>query len=254
MIPCFIIASYYVRSHKTYIKTYVDRINKFYTDSFVIIVDNGSKYIEDVEDMLKEYTNDTIVKHNLECRFEIGAYKCGINYLKDNNLLDKYEYVVFSQDTFVINRYFDFNILAKTNTVATSFNHLGGLTDMNTNRTVMDVFDKLNITDKYDGKNINLTWCNSFILHKNNILPFYEIVKDIVVLERFGHCGSVQTERYLSGIMYYLNNYKSQSICGNVKSPDILGYDCWNVDIENNSLPHYFVKEVQQKTEKTVDE
>ena len=40
----------------------------------------------------------------------------------------------------------------------------------NTNRAVMDMFDKLNITDKYDGININLTWCCSFILHKNPII------------------------------------------------------------------------------------
>tara|TARA_Y100000816_G_C25978885_1_gene511014 strand:- start:604 stop:960 length:357 start_codon:yes stop_codon:yes gene_type:complete len=118
----------------------------------------------------------------------------------------------------------------------------------------MNIFEKLNVVDKYDGININLTWCNSFILHKNNILPFYDIVKDIVVVERYGYCGAVHTERYLSGIMYYLNNYKNISICGDCQSPDVLGYDCWDVDIENNSLSHYFVKDVQQKTEKTVDE
>jgi hypothetical protein len=35
---------------------------------------------------------------------------------------------------------------------------------------------------------------------------------------------------------------------------NILGYACWNVDIENDNLPHFFVKTLQQKTENTKDE
>lgn len=66
--------------------------------------------------------------------------------------------------------------------------------------------------------------------------------------------GSVQSERYLSGILYYLNNYKYESICGEIETPETLGYDCWTVDLVNDNLSNYFVKKVQQKTENTIDE
>ena len=39
-----------------------------------------------------------------------------------------------------------------------------------------------------------------------------------------------------------------------MSTPLILGYDCWNVNIENNNLSNYFIKTVQQKNESTIDE
>lgn len=75
------------------------------------------------------------------------------------------------------------------------------------------------------------------------------IAKDEVIIGSFH--DSVQSERYLSAICYYLNNNNYVSLCGDACNKNILGYDCWNVDIENDKLNNFFVKRVQQKTEHT---
>jgi hypothetical protein len=83
-------------------------------------------------------------------------------------------------------------------------------------------------------------------------MSYYNIVKDIVVTSRFD--GSIQSERFLSNILYYLNNNKYISICGDIDTIGSLGYDCWTVDIENSQVNNYFIKKVQQKNESTRDE
>ena len=71
-------------------------------------------------------------------------------------------------------------------------------------------------------------------------------VRDIVITSR--QKGSIQSERYLSGILYYLNNYKSVSLCGNFINND---YDFLKIDIEKDSSKSYFVKRSQDKNENT---
>ena len=104
--------------------------------------------------------------------------------------------------------------------------------------------------EDYDGYKFNMAWCNSFILNRSVVDRFYDIVKDEKPSGRYK--GSVQSERYLSAILYYLNNKRYISICGDASDKTKLGYDCWEVNIESNGLAHSFVKEVQQKHEKTI--
>ena len=111
------------------------------------------------------------------------------------------------------------------------------------------VLSKFDLYDAYDGVNFTLCWCNSFVLDSKRVIDFYEMVKEERIHGRFQ--GSVQSERYLAGMLYLLNNNNFQSICGDAITPEVLGYDCWNVDIESVNLPHAFVKEVQQKREDT---
>ena len=77
-------------------------------------------------------------------------------------------------------------------------------------------------------------------------------MKDIVVTSR--QTGSTQSERFLSNILYHLNNNKYISICGDIDTVSSLKYDCWKVDIESSNVDNYFVKRVQQKNETTPDE
>ena len=68
----------------------------------ILIVDNNSPYLEDIENILKKYINLKIIINNSKCKFEIGAYNEGIRYIQNNNLLNNYEYFIFSQDNFVL--------------------------------------------------------------------------------------------------------------------------------------------------------
>jgi len=247
----FIIAVKYYKTYKNYINLYIDNINKFYEDSLIILVDNNSKYIDDVKCLIKDYTNVKLLNNDLTCKFELGAYNKGIQYVLSNNIC--YDYIIFSQDTFVSNKKYDFNKLKENNNYAVSFNHC--LTDyanifvyMN-DKINIDILNKIGLYN--DKTSYSICWCNSFVLHNTKVQEYYDIVKDIVITRRFN--GSVQSERFLSNILYLLNNRKHDSLCGLMDTCDILGYECWTVDIENNNLPHFFVKTVQQKTEKTLD-
>jgi hypothetical protein len=81
---CFIISCKYNRNYITYIKYYVDNIIKYYTNYLIIIIDNNSIYIDELIKLFNflNYKNIVILTNNIECKFEIGAYKMGIIYLK----------------------------------------------------------------------------------------------------------------------------------------------------------------------------
>jgi hypothetical protein len=97
---------------------------------------------------------------------------------------------------------------------------------------------------------LTLCWCCSFILNKLKVTDFLNVTKDIIITNRI---ESSCSERYLSGILYYLNDYIMDSIDGDIELHN-LKYDCWNVNlIEDNISERFFVKKVQQKTENTAD-
>jgi len=251
---CFIIAHKYSIKFKSYIKYYVDNIQKFYKDSFILIVDNNSNNIENILNIFNNYNNLKIIINNSNAKFELGAYNEGIRYILTNNLLNKYEYFVFSQDNYVLKNKFDVKKeLIDKNILACSFSKIekkdGTPFEYNylrTNPYCVYIFNKINCLDKIT--EFGIAWCSSFILHKSKINDYYNIVKDIVV--KGNHEGRCAGERFLSGICYYLNNNKYVSL-GNENSvnPEILGYDVWTVDIVNDNLSNYFVKKVQQKVD-----
>jgi len=249
----FIIAVKYYRTYHSYIKYYVDNIQKIYKNSFILLVDNNSKYIIDIVTLLKEYNNLKIITNDSNSKFEIGAYNEGIRYILKNNMLDTYDYFVFSQDNFVLKKYFDFNNLKNNNVVACSFNRWDNYVnkfECDSHPANIEVLNKIGLYNK--AESYNLCWGNSFILHNSKIEAYYNIVKDIVVTSRQN--GSTQSERFLSNILYHLNNNKYISICGDIDTISSLGYDCWNVDIENSNVDNFFVKKIQQKNETTLDE
>lgn len=242
---CFVIALKYYRTHESFIKYYVDNIQRLYKNSFIIIVDNNSTYINDIKQMFIKYTNLIIITNNTICKFEIGAYKVGINYLISNNLIDNYNYYIFTQDNFILKNKYDFNILSNNNTVAcpiVSFNALHtGHWDKPITRQVLTSLNLQNSLEK-----LTFCWCSSFILEKSRLIPFLNITQNIVITIRH---QSESGERYLSGILYYLNNHIHADIDGDM---DDLCYDCWKVDLYHN-IDHYFVKRIQQKNEHTRD-
>jgi hypothetical protein len=244
----FVIAHRYYRQYKSYIKYYVDNIQQFYgDDSFILIVDNNSKHLHDIREMFKEYTNIEIIVNDTICKFEIGAYKKGIEYIFEKKRLPDFDYYAFTQDNFVLKHRFDFNTLKEKNTMACSLN-FSVHTDKCYDKYI-PLLQKMHIEDALP--HMNLCWCSSFILHQSRVMIFYDLTKDLVLTTRF---DSEDGERYLSAILYKLNNHVVDSIDGEIVPCELLTYDCWKVDVINDDIPQrYFVKTVQQKTEWTPD-
>ena len=121
---CFIISCKYNRNYINFIKYCIDNIIKYYTNYLIIIVDNNSIYINDLISLfnLLNYKNIIILINSNECKFEIGAYNFGIVYLIQNNLIDKYDYFIFTQDNFVLKNKYDFNIFKNNNIFAAGIN------------------------------------------------------------------------------------------------------------------------------------
>jgi len=108
--------------------------------------------------------------------------------------------------------------------------------------------EKLQMNNNWD--KVNFCWCSSFVVANNKILQLYEYLKQIVVTCRWESCAG---ERYLARILWELNEHKDcGDIDGSASDLSLRHYDTWNVDITAPATS-FFVKEVQQKNENTVD-
>ncbi len=241
---CFIISHRYYRNYPSFIELYIQNIKKYYTNHLILIVDNNSKYFLDIKEKLNNYDNIIYLVNESECKFEIGAYKYGINYLINNNLIDNYDYYICSQDNFVLINKYDFNILINNNVLACPIN--GYYADGGIYPIFEEVLKSINLYDNLD--KLDFCWCNSLVLHKSKLVQFNNYVKNIVITIRL---QSEASERYLSRILYELNNHKHFNIDGDIRK---LKYDCWKVDLYNPLCDHFFIKRVQQKTERTLDD
>ena len=200
---CFIISHKYYRQYESYIQYYVDNIQKYYKNSLTIIVDNNSMYINDIKEQLKDYTNVVILSNDSECKFEIGAYKVGIHYLIENNLVNEYDFCIFTQDNFILTNKYNFSLLKQDNVTACSIGIGGncyhnGLMNVEESQSILKKLTLQNDVDK-----IGLCWCNSFILDNSKILEFMNILRDIVITIRR---QSEYSERYLAAILFFLND------------------------------------------------
>jgi len=241
---CFVIAQKYNRNYISYIQYYIDNIQKFYPGSLCIIVDNNSRDVNDIIIKLKEYKNVIIISNETKCKFELGAYKVGISYLITNNLIDKYDYTIFSQDTFVLINKFNFDELRQQNITACSLinTNPGQYVEQLDTVESQIILKKINLIGSE--KKISLCYANSFILHNSKIEEFLNITKDNILLVKE---ESVISERYQGAILYYLNGYKNNGITNH----NNLTYDPCFIDPFNCINKEYFIKIGQFKTEIT---
>ena len=247
---CFVIANKYYRNYPSYIQHYVDNIQKYYNNSLCIIVDNNSKYISDIIDKLKDYKNVIILENNSLCKFELGAYKIGIKYLIQNNLIENYEYFVFSQDTFVLKNKFNFNTFKEHNVVACPIiiGPVGHHIEMLSAPQSQIVLKRLNLHNSID--KIAFCWANTFILHKSKLTAFVDITNDIIITKKI---ETEWCERYIAAILYYLNNYINCSLNTILNILYTPSYNCHTVDIYDEHLSEYFVKKIHFKSELTTE-
>ena len=248
---CFVISHKYYRNYKSFIQYYVDNIKKFYPDSFILIVDNNSENLEDIKNILKNYENLEIIVNDSKSKFEIGAYKEGIKYIRKNTDLRKnYGYYIFSQDNFILKNKFDIKKeLTYKNIFACAVNHMYCNSKKENDKYFYNalknekiskyILKKLNIYNEI--KNFNLCWCSTFILHHSRIKKFHKIIKKIIIEKKQ---ESIDGERYLSGLLYYLNNNKHNSLCGNFIYND---YNWLDTNISCNKSKSFFVKVTQSK-------
>ena len=256
---CFIISCKYNRNYITYIKYYVDNIIKFYTNYLIIIVDNNSIYIDEVINLFNflNYKNIIILTNNIECKFEIGAYKMGILYILKNNLLNNYDYYIFTQDNFVLKNKYNFNILKNNNIYAAAINvgnypyeyNEEGLNIIIHSNNILKEINLFNNLDKV----MEECFCHSFILHNSKIIIFYNYIKNIIIINRI---KSISTEYYLPRMLYELNNHNNFYIDGFSHNFNINGdprfYDL-NAKQINDNIFSYFEKKLQHKREFTDD-
>ena len=256
---CFVIASRYIRGYPTYIKTYVDNINTFYKDSFILIVDNNSPQFE--EDIHFDCTNVKVVTNTSECKFELGAYKFGVGYLLENNIVNSYEYFVFTQDTFVLTNCYDFNNLLENNVMACplvgssegkfaeDFTYgmrcYYGVTDYFLIQHIICNLNLIGVIHK-----LSFCFANSFVLNKVKLTDFLELTKNIKIVCKI---QSEFSERYLTGILYVLNNYMNASI-EKIKVDEIthlITLITTSSRTNNDISFDYFTKYIHNKTELT---
>lgn len=243
---CFVIACKYVRGYESYLPYYIANINNFYPNSLIVLVDNNSHYFEDIKVKLQKYDNIIYLVNNITCKYEQGAYHVGARYLLDNNITD-YDYIIFSQDTYVLKNKYDFNILINENITAAAF-HAGLDIDavkqeMYYIEPVQSVLRSLNLQHSID----KLAMCmwNSFVLHQSKLAEYYSLIRNIVTLTKH---ESGCTERYMSPILYHLNNNRIYQL-------DAI-YPPYNIFTDNPfiiDVPLCFVKRIQFKDEFTVD-
>lgn len=251
----FIIAHKYFRGYESYLKYYIENILNYYPSSLILVVDNNSTYKEDIFNTIHPNENIKFIDNDIECKFELGAYQVGIKYLKDNNLIDKYDYFICTQDNFILKNKLDFNVLIENNITACPINSY--IADGEYGELCRVVLSRIGLYDNLD--KMTFCWCSSFIISTKKIEQLYEYLKTIVITVRPESCAS---ERYLARILWELNEYKNYDIDGDIRflGPIWNGnhnqtykYDCITVDPYNNDIKSFFVKRVQQKTENTRD-
>ena len=244
---CFIIAHKYSRNCPSYIKITVDNIQKFYPESFIVIVDNNSTNIEDIYRLFLNYSNLNLVINDSNSKYELGAYIRGLNWLIEKNFLD-YDYYMFLQDTLVFMKKYDFNILENNNIKATpiiffTFNEGCGIEYLREQQRT--ILEPLNLFNEFD--NMVCCWGSNFIIHKDKFMKLHGYIKDVVLTTKI---DSEASERYMGRIIYELNNRNENfSIDGNMceycSKTDLY---CINLNYANNNV--HFQKKLQHMYDK----
>jgi hypothetical protein len=181
----------------------------------------------------------------------------GVLYLLKNNLINNYDYYIFTQDTFVLKNKYHFNIFKNNNIFAAAIN----VSDLprqfvddhlNYYITSQNILKKINLYDNLD-KIKELCYCSCFVLHKTKIKSFYNYIKNIIITNK---TESIMCEFLFTRILYELNNHNNFYIDGFSHSfnldRDPKDYDRAAQHI-NNDIFSYFEKKIQGKANDTID-
>ena len=238
----FIIAQKYYRNYPSYIEYYINNIQTYYPNSLVIVVDNNSTHKDDIFSVIKDKNNIILLENNIECKFEIGAYRVAMEYMSNKKIIDEYDYFIFTQDNFILKNKFNFNVLKEKNVTSCPLVSLPN--DWEFWQICEQVLNKLDLNNRLH--ETRLCWCSSFILEKNNVTRMLDFFKNITIIDRV---GSMASERYLGRLLWELNNHSHFDIDGDVNN---LSYYCHTVDAYSE-INNFFCKISQQKNERTLE-
>lgn len=247
---CFIIAHKYFRGYESYLKHYIENIQKLYPEALTVVVDNNSKYPEDIFGPLRHLDRVTFLKNDYDGKFELGAYKVGLQYIIDNGLTDQYSYYICTQENFVLKNEFDFGSLVEKKTYALPINSMWAGGDAYARDVGDGVLNSIGLsTENWD--KADFCWCSSFIVASQKIKTLYEYLSKIVQTTRH---ESEAAERYLGVILWELNERRPcGDIDGSCKDLHERYYDCWNPNMYQE-VKSVFRKRVMQRNEHTRDQ
>lgn len=248
---CFIIAHKYFREYPTYIQIYVDNIFKFYSDAFVLIINNNSDNINDINITFKKYANLAIIENISESKYELGAFTFGINWFNDNNLLSYYDYYIFTQDTFILSKKYDFDYFKNNNIECSSIvqhDYVRSAGDSVRSTYLIPemeaVLRKIGINNSI---NVPICWGNNLICSKTKIHRLFNYLKQITIKTKK---DSEVAERYMGRIIYELNNQQSFAIDGYLEHCYYDKTNAYDINFDHNNMQLYFQKKHQYKLSK----
>jgi len=252
---CFIISCKINKNYKSYLSFYVNNINTYYSNAKIILVDNNSKH-KDIYKEFDENKNIIILENTSDSKFELGAYNFAIEYIITNNL--SFDYYICTQDTMVLENYYDFNNLKVLNIKAcpiylVAHNLIGYYG--------YDILKYFNLYE--ENENYYCCWCFSFIVDHESLLYINNLTKNIIIQNRYKpdnferfkndkvYAYTIEFESALGKILYKANNNKLFCLDGDM---DNRRYDCHTIDLDSEEAKntgHFFVKLSQKKTENT---
>lgn len=245
----FVIAHKYIKNYPTYIDYYVSNIQTYYKNSSIFIVDNQSENLEDIKTRIKNQSNVHFLINDSESKYELGAYNYGINHIITTNQTTDYDYYVFTQDSFILKNKYDFNILTNNRVKACPIMEIDSENVRNSFHTpsIMKVLFDIGETDV---DNLYFCFANSFVLHHSKIEEFHSMTKNITTTTKK---DSQNSERFLAGVLYKLNNRNHFNIDGFVRidGKDVIPYNFWTVNVKYYKTHKHFIKRVNNKTENT---
>ena len=165
----FIIAHKYFRGYTSYLKYYIDNILNFYEKSLILVVDNNSEFKEDILSTIEVKDNIVFLNNEIDCKFELGAYKVGFNYLIETNKLSEFDYVFCTQDNYIIKKKYKFNILKNNNNKAASIINLQN--DYQKNDVALPILKKLGMTNKLESSLVSSSLSSN---HHHNLYNYLD--------------------------------------------------------------------------------
>jgi len=239
---CFILSCKLYQNYPNFLEKNIININNLYQNATIILIDNNSSFIEPYE-ISKKYDNIIKLENTSESKFELGAYNFATKYILDNNL--KFNYYVFMQDMFLVNKMFDFKILQEKNIKCCPIYVFDYVHFVNMHINVLSMLGLYDPNEELLG-----CWCCSYITNHETLIKLYNITNNIHIKNRY---QSMESERYLGKLLFLLNNKIFSNIDGNEKD---LKYNIFekyeNIDFEKlKNMDYYFLKFSQQKNEYT---
>ena len=245
---CFVIAHKWIRKNppfRSYLSYYIDNIKRLYPDALTLVVDNNSLHKEDVLKDVSHLSGVVVLDNKTDSGFEVGAYTVACRWLCGNGRFKDFDFLIFTQDTFVLKNKYDFTVLWREGIKSCPIN------TWNNDMWRVDLQEKalapMGLNDNLD--RIGFCWCNGFVAEGNKIPELLSYIDKVKISTKDESCAA---ERWLARVVYELNEKgKHWDIDGNLDHKR-RKYNEWTVDVMSD-VPSYFVKSIQQKTEYTVD-